>query len=134
MEQLGIEKAYLITTLNNKEQIESLIKITLNKNLTVKQLIYVIELVNRNIIENPNRACDEALAATKERRLSTELSKLKNGNKDSEQKQKTEPKIYTATQYEELKEKCNLLEQRNKELELKLQQYEDAKISSASES
>lgn len=122
LEKLGIEKAYLITTLNNPEQTESLIKCTLNQNMTVKQLEYEIELLNQNIKENVNRAYDE-IRGKNNKQLSQALAELKGDNQNKKQK-----KVYTEKEYNVLEEKYKLLEQRNKELEQKLQQYESAKI------
>ena len=69
LEKLGIEKTYLITTIENKAHLDSLIKCTLNKDLTVKELRYEIVLLNKNMKENVNRAYDEVFAAKKQKRI-----------------------------------------------------------------
>lgn len=126
LEKLGIEKTYLITTVKNENYFDSLIKCTINKNLTVKELRYEIELLNQNLKEDVNAAYWEVFAAKKQKRLNRELINL------GIVKQKQKTKYYSEVEYKALEDKYKTLEEQYKELKTKLKLFENDEADSVS--
>lgn len=111
--ELGIEKIYLISKLNNKNQQNDLINHLSEEKLSVTQLKYVIEILNQNIVSDVNCAYESLKSAIEKKRLNEELLKLN----------VIKPKA--KTNYDDV---INRLRQEIELLKTKLAQYENSKI------
>ena len=116
IQELGIEKIYMVTKLKDITQQNDTITHLLKENLSVTQLKYVLELLNRNLVSDVNNAYESVKTAIKNKNLNEELLKLgigkpktKTNFEDEIQRLKQEIELLKKelAQYKDTEEKIN---------------------------
>ena len=123
IKDVGIEKLYLLSKSKNELPIKELVDLTIQSQLSIRELKYTIKLIEKNKSISLEEASINIRSAINDKKLNEKLKEWKiitPKSNDSETKLKT------------LQDKCNKLERENNELKIKLEQYKSSQVSLAS--